>query len=305
MTVGPAELPLCESPLRDGLLGSAAPHAPGSQALDLDTVLEISQAVSGEMALDRLIEKLMMVVLEHACATRAVLVMIVNGESSVAAEAATVEAGIEVWQGTRAQRSELPSSLLRYVTRTQTRVLTDDTIQPHQFSTDPYLVAARPRCMLCLPLTRQSQLTGLLYVENRLASHVFTPARLTFLSLLASQAAISLENARLYTELKRSDAYLTEAQRLSRTGSFGWNIADDAVVWSDEMYELLEYPRCTPPSMRVFHARVHPVDRPTVEAALDRAARGSVDWDLEFRGGGQLLSRHVRGAMQAGLMDSR
>jgi PAS domain S-box-containing protein len=112
---------------------------------------------------------------------------------------------------------------------------------------------------------------------------VFTPARLAVLKLLASQAAISLENARLYTDLRRSEAYLAEAQRLSRTGSFGWSSSSGEIYWSDETYRMAGFDRATRPTYERVFQRIHPDDRALVQQALDRAFRDGTDVDLEHR----------------------
>src|SRR5271157_2218401 len=106
--------------------------------------------------------------------------------------------------------------------------------------------APGPSC--ACPLVKQTKLIGVLYLENNLTPHVFTPARLAVLKLLASQAAISLENAHLYTDLRRSEAYLAEAQRLSRTGSFGWSPSSGEMYWSDETYRMVGFDRATNPT---------------------------------------------------------
>jgi len=90
--------------------------------------------------------------------------------------------------------------------RTQQSVILDDAVKPNLFSEDPYLGLRRQRSILCLPLLRQGELVGLLYLENALASHVFTPDRARLLELLGSQAAISLENTRLYGDLQEREA---------------------------------------------------------------------------------------------------
>ena len=89
--------------------------------------------------------------------------------------------------------------------RTQQSVILDDASAQNPFSADDYIRQKHARSVLCLPLVKQAKLIGALYLENSLASHVFTPARISVLELLASQAAISLENARLYTELQVSE----------------------------------------------------------------------------------------------------
>ena len=99
----------------------------------------------------------------------------------------------------------LPESLLHTVIRTRQSVILDDAAVQSPFSADDYIREKRARSILCIPLVKQTQLLGVLYLENNLASHVFTAARISLVELLASQAAISLENAHLYGELMASE----------------------------------------------------------------------------------------------------
>jgi PAS domain S-box-containing protein len=101
--------------------------------------------------------------------------------------------------------SELPDSILQYVIRTRDPVVSDDAARERLFSADTYVASRHVRSVLCLPLIKQTKLMGVLYLENNVAASVFTPARIAVLKLLASQAAISLENARLYGELTMSE----------------------------------------------------------------------------------------------------
>jgi transcriptional regulator with PAS, ATPase and Fis domain len=103
------------------------------------------------------------------------------------------------------------------------------------------------------------------------------------LKLLASQAAISLENARLYADLRAAQAYLAEAQRLSATGSFGWKPSSGEIVWSDETYRIFDLDRATKPTVEIVLSRAHPEDRDSVQQLIDRATREATDWDLEHR----------------------
>jgi PAS domain S-box-containing protein len=117
------------------------------------------------------------------------------------------------------------------------------------------------------------------------------------LKLLASQAAISLENARLYSEvqrenterqraddaLRRSEAYLTEAQRLSRTGSFGWSVATGEINWSDETFRIFGYDKAPSVTIDMVVQRTHPGDRAAVQQTVDRAARDGKDFDHAYR----------------------
>src|SRR5437867_4640265 len=93
------------------------------------------------------------------------------------------------------------------------------------------------------------------------------------------QAAISLENARLYSDLKGAQAYLAEAQRLSATGSFGWKPASGEIVWSDETHCIFALDRDTTPTLEFILERTHPDDRDRVRQLHDRARRGTPHYD--------------------------
>ena len=169
------------------------------EQLDIGAVVAASQAVSGEIVLGRLIETLMTLALEHAGAERGLLILLRGDALQIEAEARTDRQTVEVTlrQETVAP-AQLPESLLHTVIRTQESVILDDASAQNPFSGDEYIRQKHPRSVLCLPLVKQAKLIGMLYLENNLASHVFTPARISVLKLLSSQAAISLENARLY-----------------------------------------------------------------------------------------------------------
>ena len=167
------------------------------------TVVKASQAVSGEIVLAKLIELLLTFVLEYAGAQRGLLIMSEGEDHCIAAEAASSGDGIRV-AGRQAvpMPSDLPLSVLHYAARTHERVLLNDVAVLNPFSADPYVVQARPKSVLCLPVVKQSKLVAVLYLENSLTAGAFTPGKVAVLDLLASQAAISLENAALYTEME-------------------------------------------------------------------------------------------------------
>jgi PAS domain S-box-containing protein len=179
--------------------------APVTQ-LDVETVVKASQAVSGEIVLENLIKTLMVMTVEHAGAERGLLILPRGEQLWVEAEATTGLKTVEVnLQQALVTPSELPLSILQFVIRTQDPVISDDASKEKAFSADEYVTSRPVRSLLCLPLTKQAKLVGVLYLENNVAASVFTPARITVLKLLASQAAISLENARLYGELTMSE----------------------------------------------------------------------------------------------------
>src|SRR5262249_44094294 len=134
--------------------------------------------------------------------------------------------------------SQLPGSLLPYVVRTHERGVFEDASVRNSFFEDSFLRGKRAKAVFFVSVIKQTNPIGALYLENHLTPGAFSPDRIAVLKLLSVQAAISLENALLYTELQRSEAYLMEAQRLSLTGSFGWNIPDGKILWSDETYRI-------------------------------------------------------------------
>jgi predicted ATPase/signal transduction histidine kinase len=255
-----------------------------TELLDLATVIKVSQAVSGEMVLETLIDSLMRAAIEHAGAERGLLILPRGDELRIAAEATT--RGDTVIVGPReasVAAAALPESIVHYVVRTQESVILDDASAENPFSADTYVRQHHARSILCLPLINRAKRIGVLYLENNLTPHVFTPARTAVLKLLASQAAISLEDARLYRDAQQMEAYLKAAQTLSHTGSFGWRPATGEIVWSEETYQIMGCDRGTKPTLELVFQRTHPEDTVLVQEAIDRATLNGTDLDFEHR----------------------
>jgi signal transduction histidine kinase len=184
----------------------------------------------------------------------------------------------------------VPESILHYVVRTRESVILDDASAQNPFSADAYIRRHHARSILCLPLINQAKLIGLLYLENNLTPHVFTPVRIAVLKLLASQAAISLENTRLYRDLeereqalRRSENYLSEAQRISRTGSFGWDVSSGKIYWSQETFRIFEYDVSIEPTLDLILDRTHPADKSMVRELIARVSNKRKGFDFEHR----------------------
>ncbi len=185
---------------------SAATIGTPVRELDVETVIKASQALSSEIVLSSLIEKLMRIVVEHAGAERGLLILLHGEEPRIEAQAATHHGRVDVAVRQMAvTSSDLPQSALHYVLRTGERVVLDDALVANLYSEDEYVRQRRPRSVLCLPIVKQTKLAGALYLENNLTPRAFTSDRVAVLELLASQAAISLENARLYSDLQHSE----------------------------------------------------------------------------------------------------
>ena len=110
-----------------------------------------------------------------------------------------------------------------------------------------------------------------------------TSDRITVSELLAARDAISLENVRLYSDLRRSEAFLAVAQSLSHTGSFGWSVASGELYWSAETYNIFEHDRAIKPTLEMILRRTHPDDRDLVLQTLDRESEARADFELEHR----------------------
>ena len=192
--------------------------AAGTVQLDVLAVAKASQAISGRIVLDELIDMLMRIVLESAGAQSGALLLARGEDMVLAADADVQQQAVQVklhlGQAEPELDPALPSAILNYVRRSRTQVLLADAAEPNPFSTDPYLIRRRPKSVLCIPILRQTTLIGLLYLEHTLIPHAFTPERVTVLELLASQAAISLENALLYTDLQQEN---NERKRVEAT----------------------------------------------------------------------------------------
>ena len=221
-----------------GTIGAPVEH------LDLATVLKVSQAVSGEIVLEKLIDMLMRTAIEHAGAERGVLILPRDVEQRIEAEATTSGDAIIVrLRAAVVSDAAVPESIVHYVMRTQESVILDDASAQNAFSFDPYIRRHHARSILCIPLINQAKLIGLLYLENSLTPHVFTPARLTVLKLLASQAAISLENTRLYRDLEKREAKIRRLVDANIMGVFIWNFEGRIIEANEAFLRMLNCSR--------------------------------------------------------------
>ena len=222
--------------------GSTSTIGEPIERLDLATVIQVSQAVAGEIVLDRLIDTLLRNALTHAGAERALLIVLGEVGHQIAAEATISDSGLIV-RAREAVDSAHPESVVQYVVRTADTVVIDDAMIQPEFAMDPYVRQRQVRSVLCLPLTTQARLVAVLYLENNLAPRVFVPARSAILKLLASQAAIAYENARLYKDLAVREAKI---RRLVDTSIVGIAITlrtGEIVEANDAFLKIVGYDR--------------------------------------------------------------
>ena len=210
--------------------------------LDLGTVIKVSEAVLGEIVPERLLDTLMRTALEHSGAERGLLIFPQGDELRIEAEATTgTDPGAVRLREAPLTTAALPESIVHFVARTKECVILDDAAAHNPFSEDTYLRRRQARSILCLPLINQAKLIGVLYLENNLTPHVFTPTRMAVLKLLASQAAISLENTRLYGDLQEREARVRSLIDASLDAIITIDEKDLVVEWSRAAEKMFGY----------------------------------------------------------------
>jgi PAS domain S-box-containing protein len=210
-----------------------------AHSLDMITVFKAAHAISKEVVLDQLLKTLMRVVVEAAGAERGLLMLQQEGELIVRAHhqpsppvsdeirespVAPPLSQVVIEEVPLKNFTNVAMTVINYVRRTKETVVLGEAAQDALFGKDPYFARVGAHSVLCLPMVKQSHLLGILYLENNLAPHVFTPSRIELLELLSAQIVTSLENGRLFEglrkeieERKRAEEALRESEQQFRT----------------------------------------------------------------------------------------
>jgi len=168
-------------------------------AIDLLSVVKASRAISGEIVLEQLLQKMIEIVVENAGAEKGYLLIERDGQLLIQAEKTPSQEQVRVLQALPYQAcADLPQSIIQYVRRLQEDLVLHDAVQSEMFARDPYIASQAPKSLLCMPIINQGRLIGILYVENQVTAHAFTTDRCEVMKLLASQIAVSMENATLF-----------------------------------------------------------------------------------------------------------
>src|SRR5436190_4721092 len=171
--------------------------------LDMDTVLKASSAISGEIVLPRLLKKMMQIISESAGAQTGYLIMEKKGERCIEAEIKAEDETIKVLQSLPVHRSGLlAESVLNYVYLTKETVILDDAMKSQLFGNDDFIHSQECKSILCIPLMNMGRVQAVIYLSNDLTYGAFTENRVALLEVLATQMAISIENALFYSELE-------------------------------------------------------------------------------------------------------
>ena len=251
------------------------------QQLDLATVIRVSEAVTGEMDQEKLIDTLMRTAIEHAGAERGLLILVREDGQQIEAEAVISLGKIEVMARHAAiAPTDLPQSVLHYAMRTRERVLLDDASSDEIYSDDEYVQLQRSKSVLCQPIVKQAKLIGALYLENSLTPGAFTPERAAVLELLASQASMSLDNAALYAELQ------IKVGLLQLIPVSAWTLKPDGTpdfvnrVWLNFAGQTLNFVQSNP---EAWMSAIHPDDREKAMKSFWDGVHSGQDFAFETR----------------------
>ncbi|MGJ0480178.1 AAA family ATPase [Pantoea agglomerans] len=290
--------PHLAAPVQNSALATI-PFTQDAAFYDLESVLTAVRALTEEINLDRLIHTLMRMLLERAGAQRCRLIRILDGnlpETQAWAESTADGVRVQIVKE-RPDATDLPLSVLSAVIRSGQEIRTGKPEAFSPFSQDPYLVASGA-AVLCVPMFRQANMVGVLYLENRLMPDAFTAEHSHIVKTLSAQAAVSLETARLYAELleennhrrrvekqlRASKTSLMLGEKISHTGTWRWEVTEDMMMVSEEYGRILGLPAEQKGlSMADFLTRVHPDDYECIRELVTHSVSQGRSMQAEFR----------------------
>ncbi|HXU37698.1 MAG TPA: sigma 54-interacting transcriptional regulator [Blastocatellia bacterium] len=189
-----------------------------AESLDVETAIKAAQAIAREINLEKLLGRLMGIAIENAGAERGCLILEHGGQPFVQAEGTKDAVEVRIGGATPLdQATSLSKGIVNYVRRTLESVVLADAHEDDLYAADDYIVRTQPRSILCTPVLKQGRLVGVLYLENNLVIGAFTEGRIKLLQLLSSEAAVSIENARLYESMKQEAIQRRQAEETLRS----------------------------------------------------------------------------------------
>ncbi len=253
----------------------------GMSFLELDavSVIESARTISSEIVPEMLMRRLLTLSVKQAGAERGLLILVRDGTPRIEAEATTGRGNgvtVEVGQA-EPTAARLSTSLLQLVLRTHRRVDLEDATKSAGFPGDDYIRRCNPRSILCQPITRQERLIGILYLENRLVAGLFTPGRMAVLEVLAAQAAISLENAYLYSDLCERESRIRRLFDSNMVGIVFWTLQGAIADANEAFLHLIGYSRESLLAGRLtWHALTPPGYQDHNQNVVEQATSGAI-----------------------------
>ncbi|MBF0396587.1 MAG: response regulator, partial [Desulfobacterales bacterium] len=188
-----------------------------ASVLDLFSIIKASQAISGEIVLNKLLISMLSIVMKNAGAQKGFFIiaqnekLVIHAKGEIEKEISALSSTLSIEEST-----ELCSSIVNYVNRTKENVILHNAKDEGLFKNDPYILEKAPKSILCIPIVSKGKLIAVLYLENNLTTHAFTPDRIEILSILSSQIAISIENAKVYENLEEKIRERTFELRIAK-----------------------------------------------------------------------------------------
>jgi histidine kinase len=273
-----------------------------SSALDLASFIKFSQAIASEIVLENLLSKLIEILLENSAAQKALLLLQKDQKLYIEAVGNATEEVPNVLQSIPVENSQnLPLSVVNYVLHTQENLLLNNATIAEPFNADTYIQKIQTRSILCVPILYQSQLQGIIYLENNLTVGAFTQDRVEVLNVLISQAAIAIINAQLYAQVRESESQLKQFFDAIPVAVFITNqwgtpyyanesakqILGKGIVYTPSAQELLE----TYQAYLAGSDKLYPSDRAPISKAL-QGINTKLD-DMEIRHSGKNIPIEV------------
>jgi class 3 adenylate cyclase len=174
-----------------------------NQDLDLKSVMKSSEAISKEIKLKDLLTTLMKIIIENAGAQRMVLLLKSDNEFLVQSESCTKNIEPNLFENLPLKSFDaIAKEVILFSAKNKESVILENAFQDAGFGKDPYISSQKMKSIMVVPLMKQSEVTGIIYLENNLIEGAFTIERLNLINILSSQMAISLENALLYQNME-------------------------------------------------------------------------------------------------------